>query len=259
MRQPLLGLSMVVGMQLAASPFVMAVQAADLDTIRDRGYVIVAVKDNWRPLGYVDDQGNLVGYEIDLARQLALELLGDAEALQLRPVANVDRIPAVLNDEVDVAIAGVSITPMRQRIVQFSLPYYLDGTGFVTRRPTIRTVNDLQRGAIALLQGSAAIPVIQYLFPTVDLVGVASYPQALTALEGGQADAFAGDVTVLAGWVQEHPTYRLLPEVVTAEPLAVVMPKGTQYESLRREVNAAVAEWHDNGWLEDQATAWGLP
>ena len=165
MRQPLLGLSMVVGMQLAASPFVMAVQAADLDTIRDRGYVIVAVKDNWRPLGYVDDQGNLVGYELDLARQLALELLGDAAALQLRPVANVDRIPAVLNDEVDVAIAGVSITPMRQRIVQFSLPYYLDGTGFVTRRPTIRTVNDLQRGAIALLQGSAAIPVIQYLFP----------------------------------------------------------------------------------------------
>jgi polar amino acid transport system substrate-binding protein len=50
-----------------------------------------------------------------------------------------------------------------------------------------------------------------------------------------------------------------LPEVVTAEPLAVVMPKGTQYDSLRREVNAAVAEWHDNGWLEDQATAWGLP
>lgn len=259
MRYPLLGFGLVMGVQFAASPFVMPAQGADLDTIRDRGYVIVAVKDNWRPLGYVDDSGALVGYEIDLARQLALELLGDAEAVQLQPVANVDRIPAVLNDEVDVAIAGVAVTPMRQRIVQFSLPYYLDGTGFVTRQPTIRTVDDLQRGAIALLQGSAAIPVIQYLLPTADLVGVASYPQALWTLEGGRADAFAGDVTVLAGWVQEYPTYRLLPDVVTAEPLAVVMPKGTQYDSLRREVNAAVAEWHDSGWLEERATAWGLP
>ena len=259
MRYPLLGFGLVMGVQCAASPFAMPAQGADLDTIRDRGYVIVAVKDNWRPLGYMDDSGALVGYEIDLARQLALELLGDAEAVRLQPVANVDRIPAVLNDDVDVAIAGVAVTPMRQRIVQFSLPYYLDGTGFVTRRPTIRTVDDLQRGAIALLQGSAAIPVIQYLLPTANLVGVASYPQALRTLEGGRADAFAGDVTVLAGWVQEHPTYRLLPTVVTAEPLAVVMPKGTQYNSLRREVNAAVAEWHDSGWLEEQATAWGLP
>lgn len=259
MRYPLLGFAMVMGVQMTASPFVLSAHGADLDTIRDRGYLVVAVKDNWRPLGYVDDAGELVGYEIDIARQLALELLGDAEAVQLQPVANQDRIPAVLSDEVDVAIAGVSVTPMRQRIVQFSLPYYLDGTGFVTRLPTIRQLSDLSQGAIALLQGSAAIPAVQYLLPTAGLLGVPSYQRALGALEAGQADAFAGDISVLAGWVQVHPDYHLLPEVITVEPLAVVMPKGTQYDSLRRGVNAAVADWHDTGWLEERATAWGLP
>jgi polar amino acid transport system substrate-binding protein len=259
MRYPLLGCAIALGVQCAASPFVLSAVAADLETIRDRGYLIVAVKDNRRPLGYRNADDELVGYEIDIARQLAAHLLGDGEAVQLQPVANVDRLPAVLNDEVDLAIAGVAITPQRQRIVQFSLPYYLDGTGFITRRPVIRQAADLTQGAIALLRGSAAVPSVQYLLPTATLLGVNSYQQGQRVLATAQADAFAGDVSVLAGWVQADPSYRLLPEVITAEPLAVVMPKGTQYTSLRREVDGAIATWHETGWLETQATTWGLP
>ncbi|MEM1310469.1 MAG: transporter substrate-binding domain-containing protein, partial [Cyanobacteria bacterium P01_H01_bin.153] len=67
------------------------------------------------------------------------------------------------------------------------------------------------------------------------------------------------DLTVLSGWVQEYPDYRLLPGVLTAEPLAIVMPKGNQYIELRRFVNEEIEEWHADGWLEERTTAWGLP
>ncbi|MGD1906513.1 MAG: transporter substrate-binding domain-containing protein [Leptolyngbyaceae cyanobacterium] len=261
MRYALFGFSTVLGMQilgmhLGASPVVLS---ADLDTIQDRGYVVVAVKDSWRPLGFIDEQGELVGFEIDLARQLALEILGDSEAIQLQPVSNLDRLPAVIDNEVDMAIAGVSITPMRQRLVAFSSPYYLDGTGFVTHQPTLQSINDLGASDIALLAGSEAVAQINYLFPFANLLGVSSYQQAWTVLEANQADVFAGSASVLAGWVQEHPNYHLLPELVTVEPLAVVLPKGTQHDSFRREVNGAIAQLQDNGWLAERISHWQLP
>ncbi|MDA0269137.1 MAG: transporter substrate-binding domain-containing protein, partial [Cyanobacteria bacterium] len=74
MRYGLVGFGIALGMHLGVSPVVLS---ADLDTIQDRGHLVVAVKDTWRPLGFIDEKGELVGFEIDLARQLAADLLGD--------------------------------------------------------------------------------------------------------------------------------------------------------------------------------------
>lgn len=247
---------MLLGMQITASPVVLA---AEWEAIRNRGHLIIAVKDNRRPLGFVDDTGTLVGYEIDIARHLAQELLGSETAVRFQPVSNEDRLGVVESGQVDMAIAGLAITPMRQRVVSFSTPYYLDGTGFVTRQPTVRSLRDLRQGAIALLQGSDAGAAIAFLFPHARLMGVSSYQSAWRTLEAGTADAFAGDVTVLAGWVQLHPDYTLLPERVTTVPLAIALPKGVQYDPLRRRVNAALGEWQETGWLAERAAAWDLP
>jgi polar amino acid transport system substrate-binding protein len=247
---------MILGVHLVVPPVAVS---ADLEAIQERGYLKVAVKDNWRPLGFVDESGNLTGFEIALARRLAEELFGDAGAVELYPVSNRDRIAAVLNDEVDIAIAGLAMTPMRERIVSFSTPYYLDGTGFITRDPQIQSWEDLATEAIALIEGSDAVTPVHYLLPTATLIGVPSYEGALAAIEAEQVNAFAGDITVLSGWVQEYPSYRLLPDVITAEPLAVTFPKGNQYISLRRFLNQTIQQWHETGWLEEQATYWGLP
>jgi len=257
MRLPLSIFGLVLGVQgLFASPVAFS---ADLETIRERGYLVVAVTDQWRPLGFVDEEGELVGLEIDIATRLAEALLGDATAVEFLPVANRDRLAAVLNDEADVAIAGVAITSMRQRVVSFSTPYYLDGTAFLTRDPQIQDLQDLQQSTIALIEGSEAVTHVNYASPLATLVGVDSYVEGYQVLEAGLADAIAADLTVLTGWMQEYPDYRLLPTVLTAEPLAIVLPRGNQYTDLRRLVNAAVNEWHADGWLEERATVWGLP
>ncbi|MDB9525656.1 transporter substrate-binding domain-containing protein [Oscillatoria sp. CS-180] len=256
MRFSLLGCGVLLGMHLVASPVVVS---ADLETIQERGYLVVAVKDNWRPLGFIDEDGDLVGFEIDIASRLAETLFDDASAVQFYPVSNQDRIPAVLNDEADIAIAGISITAMRQRIVTFSTPYYLDGTAFVTPSPDIQDITDLRQETIALIEGSDAVTHVDYTLPLADLVGFPSYKAAYEAAEAGQVSAIAGDVTVLAGWVQEYPEYRLLPSILTAEPLAITLPKGNQYGELRRFINMTLEQWHEEGWLEERATYWGLP
>jgi polar amino acid transport system substrate-binding protein len=249
-------IGMIVGVQFAAPPIAVA---AEFSEIQARGYLVVAVKDNWRPLGFRNASGELVGLEIDLAHALAESLLGDADAVVLQPVSNAERLSMVVSGEVDLAIADVSITPARMRIVSFSDPYYLDGTGLITRNPEIQTISDLGQGRVAVLSGSDAIPTLQYQLPNTELVRVSSYVEARSLLERHGADAFAGDITVLSGWVQEYPEYQLLASILTAEPLAIVMPKGTQYDELRHRVNDLITQWHHDGWLEERATYWGLP
>jgi polar amino acid transport system substrate-binding protein len=241
---------------LIASPLTWA---AELAEIKDRGQLIVAVKNNLRPLGFINSQGNLVGLEIDIARRLAAELLGNPNAVLLIPVTNQERLKAVLDERVDIAIATVTAIPSRRRIVDFSPYYYLDATGIVTKNSQITSIKDLTHAKIALLNGSTTIAVIRKKIPSAQLIGVNSYQEALNLLETGQADAMSGDRTVLTGWVQEYPDYQLLPERLSGAPLCIVMPKGLQYQELREQIISAIARWRESGWLQERIEYWGLP
>jgi len=250
-----LGFGLILGVQVAVPP----VFAADLKTIQARGYLVVAVRDQWRPLSFRNQAGDLVGLEVDLARQLAQRIFDDPDALVLEVVYNRDRLPVVLEDRVDLAIAGITQTPERTRLVSFSLPYYLDGAGFLVREDRDRTLQSLNRGRIGLLQGSSTMAAVRDILPQAQLVPLASYQSGLDHLQRGQVEAFAGDVSTLVGWQQEQSGYTLLPTVLTAEPLAMALPHGTQFNDLRHLVNQSLREWHQSGWLEERTTFWGLP
>jgi polar amino acid transport system substrate-binding protein len=232
--------------------------AATMAEIQQRGYLNVAVKDNFRPLGFRDDQGNLQGLEIDLAKQLASDLLGKNDAVKLQPVANSDRLPVVFNQQVDLAIARVTATESRSRIVGFSVPYYYDGAAVVTKNTSIQELKDLGKRKIAVINHSSTIPYLKYFIPNSELVSVNSYAQGQEKIESNQADAFAADFSVLSGLVQAYPHYRILPTKLSAEPLSVVMPKGLQYDELRRKVNEAIARYTVTGWLKERIEYWGL-
>ena len=239
--------------------FCGASSAAELKEIQRRGYLTVAVKDNLRPLGFRDSQGNLQGLEIDLARRLAQDLLGKPDAVKLQPVENSLRLAAVLEDKVDIVIADFTATESRARLVSFSLPYYFDGTALITKNPAIQKLGDVVRSKIAVINGSSTIASVRYLLPQAQLVGVDSYQAGQLLLETNGAIAFAGDASVLTGWRQQNEQYRLLPSLIGAEPLAVVMPKGLQYDEVRRQINYAIARYVSDGWLEARVSYWGLP
>ncbi|YAF94378.1 MAG: transporter substrate-binding domain-containing protein [Nodularia sp. CChRGM 3473] len=233
--------------------------AAPVPEIQRRGYLNIAVKDNLRPLGFRDDKGNLQGLEIDIAKRLALELFGKADAVKFQPVANRDRLSVVLNKKVDLAIARVTATESRARLVSFSVPYYFDGAVLVTKDTSIRQLSDLVNRKIAVIKNSSTIAQVRYYVPKAELVGVKSYEEARSLTENDTVVAFAADASVLSGWVQQYPQYRLLPTKLSTEPLSVVMPKGLQYDQLRRQVNEAIARYTAEGWLKERVQYWGLP
>lgn len=242
------------------------VSAASLAEIRERGYVVVGVKDNWPPLGFREsnqgsgqDQNQIQGFEIDLARRLAQTLVGREDAIQFVPLTNVGRIAAVTQGQVDFAIAGITVTPSRTRLVNFSPTYYSGGLGLITNNPKIQHWGNLAQQTVAVLTGSSAIPWLKSELPEAKLLGVASYRAALTALEAGHAAAFAGDLTVLSRWLKDYPRYRPLPGILAAQSFAVALPKGIEYDQLRSAVRSAILEWKTQGWLRQRARFWGLP
>jgi polar amino acid transport system substrate-binding protein len=235
-----------------------SILAAEWSEIQDRGKIVIAVKNNLRPLAFIDDAGKLTGLEIDIAHRLAAELLGDSEAVDFRIVNNRDRLSATLEDRVDIAIANVSRTAARSRIVDFSSYYYLNSTSLVSKQQNKRDLASFSESKIAVLKGSSTIAAVRHQLPQAKLIGVNSYQEALEILASGTADAFAGDRTVLTGWVQEYPEYHLLPAQLSAAALSIVMPKGLQYQELRQKINDAINRWQKSGWLQERIEYWGL-
>lgn len=244
--------------------------AASLKEIQQRGYINVAVKDNFPPLAFRDESGNLQGFEIEIAQRLAKDLLVKSNVsnsdkldidklVKFKPVSNLQRLKAVEKGEVDLTIAKVTATPSRERIVNFSIPYYFDGGFIATKDTSFKKLTDLQNSKIAVLKNSSTIASLRYYLPEADLIGVKSYLEGERLIDNNQVSAFAADVTSLSNWIKQNPQYRLLPTKISTQPLSVVMPKGLEYDELRRQVSQLIGSYLQSGWLKERAKYWGLP
>ena len=113
-RLPIIGISLVLSLASA--------QAADgVDAIKQRGTLIVGVKADYKPFGFRDPQGNVVGLEPDLAADVAKRL---GVKLELVPVAASNRIEFLQQGKIDMLIATMSDKPERRRVVQAIEPLY---------------------------------------------------------------------------------------------------------------------------------------
>ncbi|MBD2149315.1 transporter substrate-binding domain-containing protein [Pseudanabaena sp. FACHB-1277] len=232
-------------------------QTSSMQRIRKHGKLIIGVKDNLPPLGFRDRQQNmaskLMGLEIDIARELAKELnLG----LELLPVTNRDRLSVLQSNQIDLAIAQITVTTNRSRLVDFSLPYYTDSTVLIAPRHI--SISELQQANIAVLKNSTAIAAIQWKLPRAIIVGADSYQAGLAALKKGTVQAFVGDRSSLTQWLLDNPDYQITGQPLALHSLAIALPRGLQHLELREAVFAIVEKWRKNGWLQNRIKYWGL-
>src|SRR4051794_31814152 len=113
----------LLALALACFAIPAVAQESQLDVILKRDKLIVGTYSTSPPLAYVDEKGELVGFEIDLARQLAQDLLGDSKKVEFVVVQSDGRFPAVLSGKIDVAMSSTTITPDRAIRIAFTFPY----------------------------------------------------------------------------------------------------------------------------------------
>lgn len=103
--------------------------AGTLDEIRSRGKLIVGVKTDYPPLGFIDASGRNAGVEVELAKFIAGQLLGDPAEIEFVPVVFKNRVDYLLSGKIDMILATMVVTPERLKIVDATIPYLQPGGG----------------------------------------------------------------------------------------------------------------------------------
>src|SRR5664279_6133778 len=119
-------------------------RADALDDIKKKGVLVVGTKADYRPFGYLDPSGAIVGFEADLAADVAKRL---GVKLELVPVVASNRIQFLQQGKIDIMIATMSDTPERRKIVDIVDPsYYGSGTNILSPKSAALKTWDALRG-----------------------------------------------------------------------------------------------------------------
>lgn len=197
----------------------VAIAESTLDTVKERGKVVVGVRFDTPPYGYVDASGNLVGLDIDIANYIADRLEVDIEFSQ---VTGQTRIPMLTSGRVDMLVAALSIFRDRTEVVDFTVPYFYDGGKvMVPKGSKIHSFEDLGGTRVATVQGTPWEELISRAHPTARVLSYQEYPQALLAMKQGLADSVVTDSVVLAGLAAGDPEVEIVGDFFTLAPLAI--------------------------------------
>src|ERR1700757_125115 len=190
LRRLLLGLALI----FLAAP--ASAQESLLDVVLKRDKLIVATYSTSPPLAYVDDNGKLVGFEIDMAHEIAKDLLGDPEKVEFVVVQSDGRFPAALSGKVDFGLCSTTIFPDRAVRIAFTRPYLDTGGSIIARKDagikTVQALND-PKFTYAILNVPPAIERAKEVLPNVKQLLLDSPSALFLAVKTGRATAFAID------------------------------------------------------------------
>lgn len=231
------------------------------DKIIKRDILIVGVKEDSKPFGYISNVTNEhEGFDIDIARYIAQDLLGSERKIKFIGVTPDKRIEAITSGEVDMVIATLSITPQRQYLIDFTQPYYMAGqTALVKEDSDIYTFADLKNKTTIVVLGSTAEKNIRRIIPTAKIIGYKNYKDAFNAFEQGKGDAISSDNTILSGYLMDHSGYRMLKNKISKEPYAVgIKQSETDDNKLKKNLNIIITRMHKDGTIKSLKKKWQL-
>lgn len=234
-------------------------QPDTLSTINKRGQIIIGVKTDTPPFGFLDKDGKNIGFDIDLAKLIAKRLLGDETKITFVPVDTTNRIMKLSSGEVDMVIATMSITPQRQMILDFSVPYHVAGQALMVKKDSkITSLMELQDKTAIIVFGSTVERNLRSNVPNITIIGYKTYPEAFSALKEGKADAMISDDTILFGLEMKDDSVKILPKRYSKEPYAVAFRKGEQSEKLIEAVNFEITELVNRGVIRQLKAKWDI-
>ncbi len=241
---------------LASSVFPSAASADDsLATIKSRGKMIVGIKADYPPFGFLDGDRN-VGLEIDLLHNIAKDLLGKPDAIEFVPVVSANRFQFLNTNKVDFLFSTVTITDQRKLVVDFSAPYMRSGWQVLVKRSnsTINEATDLKGKTVVVVPGSTGEAGISKLVPEATLLKLPQTSEALDAVDQGRADAFIQDTALLVGLTAQKPQYKTVGVSHDDMPIGAACRKGDSgpCDFISKEIE----KFSRNGTLSKEYRKW---
>ena len=251
-------LALVRAIALCAVSFAGLAEDASLQNVLDKKSLILGFDASFPPMGFTDDNGDYVGFDIDVAKEVCARLGVD---LVLQPIDWSAKDLELNSGNIDCIWNGMTVTDERKESMSLSIPYLNNAQILcVLKDSPIQTVADMAGKTLALQSGSSAAEAVA---ANADLlaslkgapVEYSDNALALLDLENGGVDAVALDVIVANYYIaKKNANYRVLDEQLAPEQYAIGFRKADV--ALTDAVNKTLLEMAKDGKLGEISTEW---
>lgn len=223
-----------------------------LSEIQNRGYITVAMEGTWAPWTYHDEEGELVGFDVEVAAAVAEELgvevryeEGEWDGL----------LAGVESGRYDIMVNGVGYTEERAQAYDFSEPYCYNKTALIVRSDNdeISSLEDLEGKTTCNSANSTYQFIAEEYGATV--LDVETLDGTLEMVLAGpeRADATLNAEASFLDYMKEHPDaeLKIVDYYSELENVCIIVPKGESSDSLREAINGAIDKLREDGTLTE--------
>ncbi|QXM05433.1 amino acid ABC transporter substrate-binding protein [Crassaminicella indica] len=200
-----------------------------LEAIKKKGVLVLGLDDSFPPMGFRDEKGEIVGFDIDLAKEVAKRM---GVELKVQPIDWDGKVLSLNNKDIDVIWNGLTVTEERKKQIGFSKVYLENKQVIVVKSDSdIETKKDLAKKIVAVQLGSSGEDALNADTDTInaikELVKFSNYTEALLDLKAGRVDAVVIDEIVARYYMSKRQgEYKVAKEDFGKEGYAIGFRKG---------------------------------
>ena len=247
--------SMFIGLLASAALLLGACSDDTAADSEEKKVLEMGTSAEFAPFESRNPQGEIVGFDIDLANYIADEL---GYELEITDMKFDGLIGALQNDRVDIVIAGMSATDSRRENVDFSTEYNFSGEMFVTPQGSdIKSLEDLEGLTVGVqlgtIQEEGANKILEEEDVDFELKALDDSGALIQEILSGRIDVAYMDKEVALGYLEQQDLEAFDDPTTGSPGMAVAFPKGSE---LVDDVNAALAKAEETGFLKELQDKW---
>ena len=225
--------------------------------VLERGKLVVGVKADYKPWGFRDSSGNLVGMEIDMAQDVA-DALG--VELELVPVQSSNRMQFLQQGKIDLMIATMSDKANRRKVVGIPSPnYYTSGTNVLAKKGVVSSWADLKGKPVCGKQGAFYNKQVSQKYGA-KIIAFVGNAEAKQALRDGKCVAWVyDDSSIMADLASgQYDDYEMPMVTEDDNPWALAVPLEELNGIWGNFMSGMIYNWHSSGRLIELENKWGI-
>jgi ABC-type amino acid transport substrate-binding protein len=228
-------LSFAFGLASAALPWLA--RGDVMDQIKERTYVVIAHRESSFPFSYVDGEGKVRGYAIDICLKIVdavrKELNLKELTVQYLLVTPANRLDAIASGKADLECGSTTNTSERRKTVDFTIPHFISSARLLVRADRkYNDIGDLRGKRIVSTKGTTNIATLKRISGerslNISVAEVNDHAEGFRAVETGEADGFAMDDVLLFGMRARSSSpkaFEIIGKSMSLEPYAIMLPK----------------------------------
>lgn len=181
---------------------------SSIEQIKKNGVVRIGVFSDKPPFGYLDEKGQNQGFDVEIAKDVAKDLLGDENKIEFVLTEAANRVEYLKANKVDIIFANFTVTPERKEVVDYAKPYLKVALGVVSPKDApITDIAQLKDKVLLVNKGTTADSFFSKQHKEIKLQKYEQNTETFDALKDKRGIALAHDNLLVLAWAKENPDY----------------------------------------------------